>query len=348
MKLHTNYLSHKAAATAALGVAPDADRADVAAAVALRTADEVEQAVVDAGGCAAALRTRDSWSAHPHGAAVADEPAVRTVGCPGELTLPGLLEGGGALSGVNVLDLTRVIAGPVCTRFLAAHGATVLRIDPPGFEEVGALLPETTAGKRSAWLDLSTATDRDRFLSLVGEADVVVHGLRPGAMERHGLGPRELRDANPTVVTARLDAYGWRGPWAGRRGFDSLVQMSCGIAAAGMAAAGSDRPTPLPVQALDHGTGHLLAAAVARALASGRPADVTASLVGVANLLVEMPDPDGPGVAEPTWTDGDRVPRATGWGPAMAAPIPGHLTGWPTSLDVPAGPLGRDAPTFTA
>jgi len=323
-----------------------ASRADVAAAVATCTADEVEQAVVDAGGCAAALRTRDAWSVHPHGTVVTDEPAVRIVERPGERPLRPVPTGGRPLTGVKVLDLTRVIAGPVCTRFLAAHGATVLRIDPPGFDEVGALLPETTAGKRSAWLDLSTSDGRARFLRLTAEADVVVHGLRPGAMERHGLGPDELRDANPAVVTARLDAYGWKGPWAGRRGFDSLVQMSCGIAASGMAASGVSRPAPLPAQALDHGAGHLLACAVARVLATGRPADVTASLVGVANLLVDLPDADGMGAGEPAWSDDDREERVTDWGPAMVAPIPGVLAGWPTRLDAPAGPLGRHHPTF--
>jgi len=346
VKLHTNYLSHKAAATRAFGLSPGATRADVATAVAERTADDVEQAVVDAGGCAAALRTRDAWSAHPHGAAVADEPAVRIAECPGRRPLAAVPAGGRPLTGVKVLDLTRVIAGPVCTRFLAAHGATVLRIDPPGFEEVGALLPETTAGKRSARLDLSAASGRHRLLSLVAEADVVVHGLRPGAVERLGVGPDELRAANPAVITARLDAYGWQGPWADRRGFDSLVQMSCGIAAAGMAAGGSSRPTPLPAQALDHGAGHLLAGAVARVLASGRPADVTASLVGVANLLLGLPDPDGMGAEEPAWTDDDREARVTAWGPAEVAPIPGRLAGWPLRLDALAGPLGRHQPTF--
>lgn len=346
VKLHTNYASHKAAATGALGLPPDATRAKVAAVVATRTADEVEQAVVDAGGCAAAMRTRSAWTLHPQGRVVADEPAVRIVERPGERPLLRVPAGGRPLTGVKVLDLTRVIAGPVCTRFLAAHGAAVLRIDPPGFEEVGALLPETTAGKRSAWLDLSTPSGRDRFLSLVAEADVVVHGLRPGAMERHGLGPDELRAANPTVVTARLDAYGWQGPWAGRRGFDSLVQMSCGIAAAGMAAAGTAKPKPLPAQALDHGAGHLMAGAVARVLASGRPADVTASLVGVANLLVALPDPEGMDIVAAAWGADDREARTTEWGPAMAAPLPGALAGWPMRLDLPAGPLGRHAPAF--
>ena len=103
----------------------------------------------------------------------------------------------------------------------------------PGFEEVAAIVPVVTPGKRCATFDLTTAADRARFAELVAGADVVVHGLRPGAMEGLGFGPAELRAINPGIVTARLDAYGWCGPWATRRGFDSLVQMSCGIAAAG-------------------------------------------------------------------------------------------------------------------
>jgi hypothetical protein len=348
IKLHTNYASHKAAALAALGLGAGAKRADVAAAVAERRGDDLEQGVVDAGGCAAALRTAETWATHPHGSVAVAEPAIRSVAADGVLDLAPITGHRQPLHGVKVLDLTRVIAGPVCTRFLAAHGATVLRLDPPGFAEVAALLPETTAGKRTAWLDLADPRRRARFVELLAEADVLVHGLRPGAMEAHGLGDDAIRSINPGLVTARLDAYGWEGPWAGRRGFDSLVQMSCGIAAAGMAAAGASKPTPLPAQALDHGAGHLLAAAVASALADGRPADVRASLVGVANLLLSLPDPDGMAAPKPTWGPADRVERDTEWGLATAAPIPGTIAGCPTFLDLPSGPLGRHRPAFSS
>lgn len=346
IKLHTNYGSHKAAALTALELPAGTKKATVRNAVAERRVDELEQAVVDAGGCAAALRTRDEWAAHPHGAVAVAEPPVRRAALDGTIALDPLRPGRQPLDGIKVLDLTRVIAGPVCARFLAAHGATVLRLDPPGFAEVPALLPETTAGKRTAWLDLADPRRKARFLDLVGEAHVVVHGLRPGAIETHGLGPDVLREANPSLVTARLDAYGWAGPWAGRRGFDSLVQMSSGIAAAGMAAAGADRPTPLPAQALDHGAGHLLAAAVTTALAAARPTDIRASLVGVGNLLWSLPDADGMATPAPTWHPDDRVERDTDWGLATAAPIPGTIAGFPTFLDLPAGPLGRHRPTF--
>jgi crotonobetainyl-CoA:carnitine CoA-transferase CaiB-like acyl-CoA transferase len=250
------------------------------------------------------------------------------------------------LSGIRVLDLTRVIAGPVCTRVLAAFGAEVLRIDPPGFAEVPAIVPDSTAAKRCAALDLASDHGRRRFGELVAAADVVVHGLRPGAMEGLGFGTAELRERNPGIVTARLDAYGWQGPWASRRGFDSLVQMSTGIAAA----AGAERPVPLPAQALDHGTGYLLAAAVvrglARRLATGAPVDITASLLGTAGVVLAHPWPEGLGLEAPSFDATDTIPVDTAWGPARAVPCPVSVTGWPAWWDVPAGPLGRHEAAF--
>ena len=200
-------------------------------------------------------------------------------------------------SGVRVLDLTRVIAGPVGTRFLAAYGADVLRIDPPGFAEVPALLPETTAGKRTAALDLTAAAGRAAFESLVATADVLVTGLRADALARLGYDDAALAALNPALIVASLDAYGWDGPWRDRRGFDSLVQMSSGIAAAGAAATGADHPVPLPVQALDHACGYLVAAAVGRALTrrltESAVSRIRLSLIGTANLLWSLPRPAG-------------------------------------------------------
>src|SRR5262249_13189705 len=150
-------------------------------------------------------------------------------------------------------------------------GAEVLRIDPPDWEEPG-IIPEVLLGKRTARLDLRTPADRDRFAHLLADADVLVHGFRGDALDRLGYGADVRADIRPGLVDVSLDAYGWTGPWAGRRGFDSLVQMSAGIAAEGMRAYGKDRPTPLPVQALDHATGYLLAAAALRGLARRREA----------------------------------------------------------------------------
>ncbi|QGG95014.1 CoA transferase [Actinomarinicola tropica] len=343
VRLHANYPWHRGAALSALGLPDDAERDIVARTVGERPAEEIESAVVAAGGCAAALRSSDTWSTHPHGAVAVHEPLLRrdaTFEGPGR---PFPAPDGRPLAGVRVVDLTRVIAGPVCTRLLAAHGAEVIRVDPPGFAEVGALLPETTIGKRRLALDLTQESDQEHLGRLVAGADVVVHGLRPGALDDLGLGPAWWRERRPGLVVAALDAYGWDGPWADRRGFDSLVQMSVGIAHAGMVATGAEHPVPLPAQALDHGAGHVLAAGILLALADGAaggPAvDLRTSLVGVANHLRAMPDPDGIGLEPPSWGDDDVERRETGWGPGWGVPAPRDVDGWPGRWDIPAGPL---------
>ena len=376
IRLHTNYAYHRAAVERLLGAA---DRESVRAAVAEWKAEELETAVVEAGGCAAAMRTREDWLATPAGAATAHSPladvAVRPLPdggtvLPGRAAVPAGEAGtgghpgaggpagtddpagaGGRLpySGVRVLDLTRVIAGPIGTRFLAAYGADVLRIDPLGFAEVPALLPETTAGKRTAALDLTAAAGRAAFESLVAGADVLVSGLRADALARLGYDDAALAALNPALIVASLDAYGWDGPWRDRRGFDSLVQMSSGIAAAGAAATGADNPVPLPVQALDHACGYLMAAAVGRALTrrgtESAVSRIRLSLIGTANLLWSLPRP----AAQPPMPKPGDFPltdASTAWGPARRVPLPGAIAGIDARWRVEAGPLGRHQPSW--
>jgi crotonobetainyl-CoA:carnitine CoA-transferase CaiB-like acyl-CoA transferase len=339
IRLHTNYSYHRDAVTRVLGVPEDKQR--VASAVKSARATELESAIVAAGGCAAALRTIDAWRAHPQGAALAGEPLCDRAA---QLAPPMLPEDASApLSGVRVLDLTRVIAGPVGTRYLAAFGADVLRIDPPKFEEVAALLPETTRGKRCTALDLRAASDRSIWEGLLADAHVLVHGYRPGAMESLGYTPTRLRELNPRLAIMRYDAYGWTGPWATRRGFDSLVQMSTGIAHPGREA----RPTPLPAQALDHATGFLVAAAACRALTDGS-AGALLSLARTARQLTELGtdgDPDAPPLAG---TEALLEPTDTAWGPMRQVPCPGHIEGFAARWREAAGPLGRHEPRWTA
>ncbi|MEZ0577331.1 CoA transferase [Nocardioides sp. MH1] len=342
IRLHTNYAHHRTAATAALGLGDDASRESVAAAVRERAADELEQAVVDAGGCAAALRDRAAWLQHPAGATAAALPLVDLRATGARTRFEPVPDR--PLDGLSVLDLTRVIAGPVCTRLLAAHGADVLRIDPPGFAEVPALLPVTTEGKRCAALDLSTPTGRETFLALLHDADVLVHGLRPGALDRLGLGADVLADRFPHLVTGQLSAYGTVGPWGGRRGFDSLVQMSAGIVAAESARAGGPGLSALPAQALDHATGYLLAAGICRLLADATSGTATAALAATAELLATAPAPD----AEPAGLGEPRRPeRSTAWGPAGVVPVAGRVGDLVTDLPRPAGPLGRHEPVWS-
>jgi CoA transferase family III len=342
IRLHTNYAYHRAAVERVLGAR---DRDAVRSAVSEWKAVDLETAVVEAGGCAAVMHTRDDWLASPAGAATADAPPLtehsRPVGAQWAITGSGQPYGG-----VRVLDLTRVMAGPVCTKFLAAFGADVLRIDPPGFEEVPALVPEMTAGKRTAALDLTTAAGRGTFEQLVSGADVLVTGLRADALSRLGYDDDTLTTLNPALIHASHNAYGWDGPWRDRRGFDSLVQMSCGIAAAGAAASGKDEPGPLPVQALDHACGYLMAAgvgcALTRRLTTPAASRVRASLIGTANLLWSL----GPWSQEGIVEDFELVDTDTEWGPGRRVPPPATIEEVTAGWRIPAGPLGRHPATW--
>jgi crotonobetainyl-CoA:carnitine CoA-transferase CaiB-like acyl-CoA transferase len=259
LRLHANYPHHRAAALRVLGARTE-DPEAVAALVLERDAGALEAAVVAAGGAAAALRDPAAWAAHEQGRAVAAAPLIalrRVTDAPRRQPAERL----------RVLDLTRVIAGPVATRTLASHGADVLRIDSPRLPDDRDALLDTGVGKRHVELDLADPQDRGTAEELVRSADVVVQGYRPGALDRFGFDPASLLGRHPHLVVVRLSAWGIAGPWGGRRGFDSLVQVASGIAHL----CGTDGvPGVLPAQALDHGTGHLAAATVLGALARQR------------------------------------------------------------------------------
>jgi crotonobetainyl-CoA:carnitine CoA-transferase CaiB-like acyl-CoA transferase len=262
VRTHANYPHHRARLLDALGVPEDPTA--VEAALAERSALDVEEAVHAVGGLAVALRSPEEWAAHPQAAEVAKRPLVereRLDTAPARTFAPVGVSPLLPAAGLRVLDLTRVLAGPVATRTLALLGADVLRLDAPRLPELPDQHADTGFGKRSATLDL--AVDRQHFEELLAAADVVVTGYRPGALDRFGLSPEALAERRPGLVVAQLSAWGAYGPWRERRGFDSLVQAATGIAVLEGSAA---RPGALPAQALDHGTGYLLAAAVLRAL----------------------------------------------------------------------------------
>ncbi|MDX3579698.1 MULTISPECIES: CoA transferase [unclassified Streptomyces] len=332
VRTHANYPHHRERLLRALGLPADGYRDDggpaaVEAVLAGRRAQDVEDAVHAAGGLAFALRTPEQWAAHEQAAAIAERPLVerRTLdGARARALAP--VDGGPLLpaAGVRVLDLTRVLAGPVATRTLALLGADVLRLDAPGLPELPDQHADTGFGKRSALLDL--ATDRRTFEELLATADVVVTGYRPGALDRFGLSPEALAERRPGVVVAQVSAWGAYGPWGGRRGFDSLVQAATGIAALEGSA---EQPGALPAQALDHGTGYLLAAGVLRALTE-RSADGGARLVrlALARTAAWLTAGGRAGVeAEP-----ERDVRRTGDGRLDPTP-------WLARTDSPLGPL---------
>lgn len=342
IRLHTNAPHHRKAAERVLG--EHQDKAGMAKAVGSWKKGELEQAIVEVGGCAAEMRSLDSWSDHPQGIAVANEPLVHWQPMQDESRSPWRPDATRPLQGLRVLDLTRVLAGPAATRFLAAYGADVLRIDPPSWDEPG-LVTDLTLGKRCARLDLHKQGDRAIFEKLLSTTDILVHGYRPDALERLGFGVQARRRLAPGLIDVCLDAYGWTGPWAGRRGFDSLVQMSTGIADAGMQASGAAKPKPLPVQALDHGTGYLMAAAAVRGiierLKTGRGMQARLSLARTAKFLVDHAKPnDTTALAAETPADLDPWPEHTTWGEARRVRWPVAMDGCEAKWNYAASPLG--------
>ncbi|HEY9132056.1 MAG TPA: CoA transferase [Dyella sp.] len=351
IRLHTNAPAHRAAAQRVLG--PHADKTAMAAAVGSWSADALEQAVVEAGGCAATMRSLPEWLEHPQGRAVNSEPLIhREAGAPSPHPLPAF-DPLYPLAGVRVLDLTRVLAGPVATRFLAGWGAQVLRIDPPDWDEPG-LAPEVTPGKRCARLDLHDSGDRTVFERLLADCDVLVHGYRTDALARLGYGMAERLRLCPGLIDVSLNAYGATGPWSGRRGFDSLVQMSTGIAHAGMMRQGSAKPMPLPVQALDHGTGYLMAAAVLAALAerkhSGQGAAARLSLARTAHWLTGAGEQslDLESLASESALDRRPDLELTSWGPAQRLRSPLAVGGQRPHFSLPASALGSAQASWRA
>ncbi|MFH8586810.1 CoA transferase [Streptomyces celluloflavus] len=350
LRTHANYPHHRTRLLTALGLPAAAGAAEVAAELAGRRAEEVQETVYAAGGLAVAARTPEEWAAHPQGAAVAAHPLLTLeplgLGAPprplpalaGDPVLPA--------AGLRVLDLTRVIAGPVATRTLALLGADVLRIDAPQLPESQDAHSDTGFGKRSTVLDLGARAGRATFEELLTGADVVVTGYRPGALDRFGLAPEALATRRPGLAVARLSAWGDDGPWGARRGFDSLVQVATGIAA--VEADGDGTPGALPAQALDHGTGYLLAAAVLRALTeqarTGGSSLATLALARTARWLVQGPaddDPEDPAVGRYDAADHLRDTDSPVGRLRHALP-PVSFDGGPATWATPPGRWGTD------
>ena len=342
VRLHANYPWHLRRALGVLGCGDDPGQ--VGRAIAARTTADLEEAFAAAGALAFAVRTPGEWARHPQGQAVAAQALVRTDTGPG----PGReLPAGRALHGIKVLDLTRVIAGPVATRTLAAWGADVLRLDAPQLPEIATQAIDTLPGKRSALLDLSSRDGHQQLHRLLAEADLLVQGYRPGALARFGLDAEALAERWPQLSVVTLSAWGSSGPWSHRRGFDSLVQGPTGIA---VVEGSASEPGAMPAQALDHATGYLAAAAAIMALAArhadGRPRYHQLSLARTARWFTDagragQAPPRAP--AEAPW-----LTEVPGDGFAVRVVRPPGQVGelrprWTRTTD-----LGADAPEFAA
>ncbi len=347
VRTHANYPHHRHRLLQALGLPPGAGTTELRRSLGATCAHEVEDRVTAAGGICVAVRSESAWREHAQAAAVDGLPLVSwaQVGdatprelppMPGDPLLPA--------HGMRVLDLTRVIAGPVATRTLALLGADVLRVDSPQLPEIAWQHLDTGMGKRSTLLDLGRAPGRRTLERLVDSADVVVTGYRPGALGRFGLDAPSLAARRPGLIVADLSAWGPAGPWSGRRGFDSIVQAATGIA---LAEATDGTPGRLPAQALDHATGYLLAAgilvAAVRQLHDGGTLHVHAHLARTAHWLLAHRDGRPQHLLSPEGVLRERQsPTGRLRYPAPAVQISGGPDDW---LGV-GGPWGADPPAW--
>lgn len=349
--------SHIKEAIAALGLDPEkASKADIQVAMKGHKSDTIEQLIHDGGGLCAVARTVEEWNAHPQGIAVNAEPIT-------DMTLTNPVADDGwrphpnrPLAGIRVLDVTRVIAGPTSTRFLAAYGAEVLRIDPPGFNQgaIGGPL-DLLAGKRCAYLDMKTPEGRDVFLRLVADCDILVHGLRPGAMEGLGLDGETLHAARPGLVEVRECAFGWSGPWQSWRGYNVLCQTASGMAIENRKYEKDGNPKPLesPTAILDLTAGFLLTAAAIHGLTTrlttGQGSRTRGALARMSSILTAQGcefEWDEPEVADPF--DGPWGPNvyATPSGPVRRPVPPIVVDGAPMFWERPGEKYGSSAPVW--
>ena len=328
--LHCNFPNHRDAALRVLGVAED--REAVRRAVAKWDALELEEAIIAANGAGGMVRTMEEWAKHPQAAAIASLPLMEIIriGDSGPEPLP---PGDRPLAGVRVLDLTRVLAGPTCARTLAEHGADVLKVTAAHLPNLGYQEYDTGHGKLSAQLDLRAARDVDTLRALVRDADVFSQSYRPGSLADRGFSPDALARLRPGIVVVSLSAFSHAGPWAGRRGFDTVVQTVSGITARQGELFPGAEPGPqfYPASAIDYITGYLMAfgaiVALARRTREGGSWLVRISLAQTGRWLVDR--------GEVPTAELTGVPREF---------TPAELERWTITSDTPAGRLHHLGP----
>lgn len=350
VRLHTNFRHHRDAVCQVLDCKPE--RTDVQAALMQWDAEAFETAAYAAGGVVSMMRSHDEWSALPQARALAALPTI-SIEKIGEAAPRPWPAGDRPLAGVRVLDLSRVIAGPVAGRTLAAHGADVLLISGPDLPAIPWLTIDTGRGKLTGFVELKSEQGGGVLRDLLAQADIISQGYRPQALAGLGFSPQDVARISPGIVYASLSAYGHAGPWAERRGFDSLVQTSTGFNHAEGQAAGVEGPKELPAQMLDHATGYLMAfgavMAKARQSREGGSWHVRVSLAGTGCWLWSLGrvgegfrTEDLPGEAVSRFLE--EVP--SGFGPLQAVGHSAALSKTPAFWARPAMPLGSHPPQW--
>jgi crotonobetainyl-CoA:carnitine CoA-transferase CaiB-like acyl-CoA transferase len=348
-RLHTN-LPHHCSGLLKLLNCPH-DRKAVQRAVDGWQAEALETAAAEAGLAVTACRSFTEWDSHPQGRAIAALP-VFTIEQIGDAPPKPLAAAERPLSGIKALDLTRIIAGPVCGRTLAAHGADVMLVTAPHLASLFPLVVDTGRGKLSTSLDLREQSARETLAALLHEADIFVQGYRPGGISRFGFGPDEAARLRPGIIYVSLCAFSHAGPWAARHGFDSLVQTASGFNIAEAEAFGESKPRALSCQELDHATGYLLAFATMTALARraerGGSWHVRCSLAQTGHWFRQLGRVDGITCPDPELGDvADYLEDSpSGFGRLTAVRHSATMSETPPRWLRPTVPLGTNPPAW--
>lgn len=353
LRIHANFEHHRDAALKVLGlpVGSDVKRSDLEQKARNWSRQTLEDAILDNNGACAVVRTFTEWDALPQAKAIVKLPLVEItkIADAEPKSLNTLQNAQLPLSDVRVLDLTRILAGPVCGRTLAAYGADVMLVNSPELPNIDSII-ETSRGKRSTHLNLQTTADNEKLHQLISGCHAFVQGYRPGSLAALGLTPEALAKKYPGIVYTSLSAYGRTGPWSSRRGYDSLLQSASGLNMAEAEAAGTDKPTALPMQVLDYASGFLMAfgtqVALHRQLTEGGSWHVQVSLARTGHwirslgqntemLKCDQPDP------QKYLQDYDST-----YGELKALPHPPRFSNTVVGWNKPSSPPGTDLPVW--
>jgi crotonobetainyl-CoA:carnitine CoA-transferase CaiB-like acyl-CoA transferase len=352
VRIHANFRHHRDGALRLLGLDPRAATRDAAqAALMAWNAIDFETTMAQANLVATALRTFDEWDRTEQGRAIASQPlfTIERIGDAAPIELEPLDTNQRPLEGVRILDLTRILAGPVGGRALAAYGADVMLVNSPHLPNIDAIA-DTSRGKRSVHVNLRAPEGRAAMNALVRQAHVFIQGYRPGGLGELGFGAQELAARRPGIVCVSLTAYGTQGPWAPRRGFDSLVQTAMGFNHAEGRAFGDGKPRPLPMQILDEASGYLMAlgasAALRRQQLEGGSWHVQVSLAQTGHWLRSLGRvSEGFKVAKPDIEPYTEI-APSGFGELKALRHSAQLERTPARWTRPSMPPGSDPPRW--
>ncbi|KAJ8113007.1 hypothetical protein OPT61_g4759 [Boeremia exigua] len=356
IRMHDGFPNHREIALKILGLRPSATRNEVAREMLQWDSIDLETKAVEEGAVMAALRSFEEWDAHPQSRAVTDFPILLKQIPKGTVNLPKSniqMQPRKCLQGLRVVEMSRVIAAPVAGRTLAAHGADVVWITSPSLPDLPDVDIDVSRGKRTVQLNIKQEEDKKKLLELIRTSDVFIQSYRPDSLAAQGLSNKELIALNPNLIIASLSAYGPDGPWSRRRGFDSLVQTCSGINVADAECYGTgEAARVLPCQALDHGSGYLLATGIIAALykrtLDGGSYEVTVSLAGVMKYLRSLGRYEGQSgfnrrdFKQPGDADVFLETRSTGFGELKAVKHAARIDGVEVGWEHMPKPLGSD------